>query len=257
MQSQNFFPVRFSLRYIFFPAFLSLIFSCNTLYQPVQVQHNGYRISGAHQKDSGLQQLIQPYSDSVNKSMNVVVGEVSASLEKKQPEGSLNNFMADAIRYAAEQQFKMPVHAAFVNYGGIRITQLPEGQVTRGKIFELMPFDNVLVVQQLTGRQLQQFLDHTAARGGWPMSGISMRIQDKKAVDVQVDGQPLDPGKTYNVVNSDYVANGGDESNVLKSIPQKNTGYLMRDALFDYISYLNRQGRSIAPATQKRILDAQ
>lgn len=256
MQSQKIFPVRPSFRFIVLPAFLSVVLSCNTAYHPVQVQHNGYRVSGG-QNDTALLQLIKPYSDSVNKSMNLVVGEVSESLEKRQPEGSLNNFMADAIRYAAEQHFQMPVHAAFVNYGGIRITQLPKGPVTRGKIFELMPFDNVLVVQQLTGQQLQQFLDHTAARGGWPMSGISMRIQDKKAADVRVDGQPLDLSKTYNVVNSDYVANGGDESNVLKSIRQNNTGYLMRDALFDYIRYLNSRGKSIAPATQKRILDVQ
>lgn len=257
MQSQKNISVRTSFRYLFFHAFVLVAFSCNTLYQPVQVQHNGYRVSGAQQNDSALLQLIQPYSDSVNKSMNLVVGEVSESLEKRQPEGSLNNFMADAIRFASEQHFKMPVDAAFVNYGGIRITQLPKGPVTRGKIFELMPFDNILVLQQLTGKQLQQFLDHTAERGGWPMSGVSMRIQDKKAVDVQVNGQPLDPVKTYNIVNSDYVANGGDNANVLRAIPQKNTGYLMRDALFDYISYLNRQGKSISPATQKRILDVQ
>jgi 2',3'-cyclic-nucleotide 2'-phosphodiesterase (5'-nucleotidase family) len=257
MQSQKMFSVPLPFRYILGPALLSVVFSCNTLYQPVQLQHEGYRISGTQQKDSGLLQLIQPYSDSVNKSMNLVVGEVSETLEKRQPEGSLNNFMADAIRYAAGQHFNMPVDAAFVNYGGIRITQLPKGAVTRGKIFELMPFDNVLVVQQLTGQQLQEFLDLTAERGGWPMSGISMRIENKKAADVQVNGAALDPAKLYNIVNSDYVANGGDNANMLKNIPQKNTGYLMRDALFDYISFLNRQGQAITPATQKRILDVQ
>ena len=197
--------------------------------------------------------LLGPYSDSVNKSMNNVIGHAAEMLEKQQPEGSLGNFMTDAILYAAAKQFNVPVDAAFVNYGGVRITQLPKGPVTRGKIFELMPFDNLLVLQQLTGAQLQQFLDYTAARGGWPMAGISMGIENKKAVNVTVGGQPLDPAKTYAVVNSDYVVNGGDDANLLKNIPQINKGYLMRDAILDYVHYLAALGKNITASSDKRI----
>ncbi len=84
--------------------------------------------------------------------------------------------MADAIYYGATQHFKMAVDAAFVNYGGIRISQLPKGEVTSGKIFELMPFDNIVVLQKLKGSVLQEFLDLIAERGGWPASGIIMQI---------------------------------------------------------------------------------
>jgi 2',3'-cyclic-nucleotide 2'-phosphodiesterase (5'-nucleotidase family) len=183
--------------------------------------------------------------------MNEVVGIAEATLEKKQPDGSLNQFMADAMLQAGRQQFKMPIDAAFVNYGGVRITQLPKGTVTRGKIFELMPFDNLIVVQQLKGDVLQQFLDFVASKGGWPVAGITMQIKDKKAVQVLVNGQPLETLKTY------HVANGGDNAAMLKPIAQKNVGYLMRDALFDYIKALKAEGKNITAKEEKRITYAQ
>jgi 2',3'-cyclic-nucleotide 2'-phosphodiesterase (5'-nucleotidase family) len=131
--------------------------------------------------------------------------------------------------------------------------QLTAGPVTRGKIFELMPFDNLLVLQELKGSVLQQFLDMTAERKGWPLAGVSMQIENNKAVNVRIGGQPIDPNKMYTMVNSDYVANGGDNASMLKGIPQKNIGYLMRDALFDYIKALKAQGKNISVKEEKRV----
>lgn len=236
---------------------LAFLASCKTAFQPTKVEYKDYSISAQQPKDSSLLVMIQPYSDSVYKSMNEVVGVADATLEKKLPESSLGNFMADAMLYAAQKQFGKKVDAAFVNYGGIRINQVPKGPVTKGKIFELMPFDNLVVIQQVKGDVLQQFLDLTASRGGWPTAGITMQIADKKAVNVKVGGQPLDPAKTYAVVNSDYVANGGDDAAMLKTLPQQNRGYLMRDALFDYINYLKGLGKNISATTENRVSNAQ
>jgi hypothetical protein len=43
----------------------------------------------------------------------------------------------------------------------------------------------------MKGSVLQQFLDLTAARGGWPVAGITMHIKDNKAVDVMINGSHL------------------------------------------------------------------
>ena len=120
-----------------------------------------------------------------------------------------------------------------------------------------MPFDNLVVLQELKGTELQEFLDMTAARGGWPVAGMTMQIKDKKAVNIKINGAPLVPGKTYVVANSDYVANGGDEANVLRKIPQENRGYLLRDSLFDYINYLMQQGKGITAKEENRVSHAQ
>lgn len=235
----------------------ALLLSCNTAFVPTKAVYEGYRITAGLPRDTSMVKMIQPYHDSVNRSMNLVVGVAAVDMEKAKPEGALGNFMVDAMLWAAKEKFGMPVDAAFTNYGGIRITQLPKGEVTRGKIFELMPFDNLLVLQQVKGSVLQQFLDLTAASGGWPMAGITMQIRDKKAVNVRIGSQPLDPNKTYTVANSDYVANGGDDAAMFKAIPQQNRGYLLRDALFDYIQALKAQGNNITATVENRVTNAQ
>ena len=189
--------------------------------------------------------------------MNDVVGIADISLDKKQPESTLGNFMVDAFLSMAADKYNTKVDVAFLNFGGMRLTQIPAGDVTNGKIFELMPFDNLLILQKLKGDVLQQFLDLTAARGGYPMAGLTMQIKDKKAVNVMIGGKPLDPNTTYTTVNSDFIANGGDNADMLRTIPQITNGYLMRDAIFDYIKKLKSQGKNISANIENRVTNAQ
>ena len=230
--------------------------SCNSVFQSQNVKYLDYRIQSRNQSDSALLTIMKPYADRVNKSMNEVVGFAETTLEKKQPESTLGNFMADALLIMASEKYSMNVDAAFVNYGGVRLTQLPSGPVTKGKIFELMPFDNLLVLQKIKGDSLQKFLDLTAERGGWPMAGLKMEIKDKKAMKVIIAGKPLDFSATYTIANSDFIANGGDNTDMLRSVPQISNGYLMRDALFDYIKKLKQQGKNISANEENRITNA-
>lgn len=231
--------------------------SCTRVLQPGNVTYEQYHIAANQAKDTALQALMQPYRDSVDRSMNEVVGTAEATLEKAQPAGSLGNFMADAVLAMAAQKFNTKVDAAIINYGGIRSNQLAQGAVTKGKVFELMPFDNLLVLQKLSGAQMQQLLDYLAVHGGWPVAGISMQIKNKKAIDILINGQALQADKEYILANSDYVANGGDGAAFLKAIPQISNGYLIRDALFDYIKSLNKDGKPIYNNTEMRIRHAQ
>ena len=231
--------------------------SCNTTYQSQSLQYKDYRISNSQQQDSTILAFLKPYSDSVNSNMNTVVGIAEVSLEKKQPEGNLGNFMVDAFLTMAREKYNTEVDVALVNFGGIRLTQLPAGDVTRGKIFELMPFDNLLILQKIKGSVLQQLLDLTADRGGGPMAGLTMQIKDKKAVNVMVGSAPLDPNRVYTIANSDFIANGGDNADMLRSVPQITNGYLMRDAIFEYISKLKSQGKNITATIENRVSNAQ
>ena len=241
-----------------FAGLLALLLSCHTVQQqPVRADYNDYRITTGLPNDTALVRLLTPYRDSVDRSMNEVVGTADKALDKKQPEGTLGNFMVDAFFYGAEKAFGVKPDIGVLNYGGIRLTQLPAGPVTRGKVFELMPFDNLLVLQKVPGNVLQQFLDLTAEKKGWPVHGITMQIRNGKAVDVKVNGAPLDLNKVYTMVNSDYVANGGDQVAMLKTIPQQSTGYLQRDALFDYIRYLKSQGKNISANEENRVVNVQ
>lgn len=236
---------------------LVVFLSCKTAYNPASAEYASYPVSSKLPADAAVQAVMQPYRDSVHKSMNVVIGKVDKTLERDQPEGTLGNFMADAMLYGAKKQFGVTADAAFVNHGGIRINQLAAGEVTRGKIFELMPFDNLVVVQQIKGNVLQQFLDLIADDKGWPVAGLQFGIKGGKAVNIKIAGANIDPNKTYTIVNSDYIANGGSGAAMLKAIPQQNKGYLMRDAIFDYIAYLKSQGKNITANIENRVTNAQ
>ncbi len=231
--------------------------SCNVTYQSQSLQYKSYRVTDTVSKNATALSLLKPYSDNVNKTMNEVVGVAEISLEKRQPESTLGNFLADAFLTMAQEKYNTKADISLINFGGIRLTQLPKGEVTNGKIFELMPFDNLLILQKVRGDILQQFLDLIAAKGGWPVAGMTMQIKDKKAINIVIGGKPLDPKATYTIVNSDFIANGGDNADMLRSIPQITNGYLMRDAIFDYIKKLKGQGKNITANIENRVTNAQ
>ena len=92
--------------------------------------------------------------------------------------------------------------------------------------------------------------------GANTVSGLTMSIKDKKATHVLIDQKPLDENAIYVVANSDYIANGGDDCEILRAVPKINIGYLYRDALIEYIVSLNRQGKTIDAKTDNRIVYA-
>ncbi len=221
---------------LFFCCVFLFAYSCHTSYQTQSVQYKDYRIAKTSGGDAQLNDLIKPYADSVNKSMNDVIAVADITLEKKQPEGTLGNLMVDIMLAAAKEKYQTNVDAAIINDGGIRLPSIAAGNITRGKVFELSPFDNIIVLQKLTGTALQNLLDFIAARRGWPVAGITFHIKNKKAIDVKVKGSPIDMNTTYTIAILDYIANGGDDAAMLKTIPQVNNGYIFRDALIEYMS---------------------
>jgi len=234
-----------------------LFFACKTVYQPTAVHYKDYRVSQKQPINNELTNLLQPYADSVNRNMNDVVAVAAIELVKKQPEGTLGNVMADAMLEQAKEKFNTPVDASFINYGGIRLPSIPAGNINRGKIFELSPFDNIIVLLKMDGKTLQQFLNIVASRGGWPCAGIQFQIRNKQAVNILIGGIAISGNNFYTIAMLDYVANGGDDCDMLKSIPQQNNGYLFRDAVLDYFAGKNKEGKTISSSIQNRVSNAE
>jgi len=153
----------------------------------------------------------------------------------------------------ARKKFAKSVDAAFMNYGGIRLNQIPPGPLTVGKLYELSPFDNFIVLLNIRGDVLRQFLDHIAAKGGWPVAGLRMSITGKKAQGVMIGGKPLTDDAQYTIAVLDYTANGGDDCFMLTNLPQQNGGWLLRDQLQEYFMQLQKEGKSITASIEGRI----
>ena len=223
--------------------------------QQLKVQYRQYEIKGTDKKDSAMQIFLKPYADSLQKSMQQVIGFAVNNLYKKQPEGgALGNFITDAILTMSRQKSKEHIHAALLNSGGVR-SFIPKGDITVERIFELMPFDNVVVFQEIDGKILQMLLDKIANDGGWPIAGISFSINtQKKATNILIEGKPISENELYTIALPDYVANGGSNCEMLKPIEKKNTNYLIRDALLDYTKMQTAQGKPIDAKTENRIV---
>lgn len=236
----------------FYPLLIAIFFavSCSTSYKTENVQYSNYKIQQYDKGSKSLVSIVKPYSDSVNKSMNVVIGYNDVPLEKKREHNTLGFFITDAYLEMARQKVDPKVDAAFMNPGGIRIPEMPAGAITQGKIFEIMPFDNMMVLLRVKGSLLKQYLDTLAANEGVIESGITMRISNKTAQQVLVGGKPLDLNGEYTIVHSDYVAMN---SSLLKNINRISNGYLLRDALLDYVKFINSQEKKVAVTNIERV----
>ena len=236
--------------------FLLFSISCRTQYISKSIEYKDYKISKAIGTNQKLNTLIAPYADSVHKSMNDVIATSAMDMDKKLPENLLGNLMSDILFLKAKEKYVTNVDGSIMNYGGIRLPVLTSGDITRGKVFELSPFDNIIVLQILDGKILQMLLDHIASKGGWPVSGITFQIKNKKAINVTVGNQPISENKKYTIALLDYVANGGDDANMLRGITPINHGFLFRDAILEYMIQSNKSGIPISSKLEKRISNA-
>ena len=239
-------------KFPFYSLLIAIFFaiSCSTSYKAENVQYSHYRIQQYDEGTKTLASIVKPYSDSVNKLMNVVIGYNDVQLEKKQQGNTLGFFITDAYLEMAKQKLDPKVDAAFMNSGGIRLPEMPAGAITQGKIFELMPFDNLMVLLKVKGSLLKQYLDTLAANEGVIESGITMQIVNKTAQHIVLGGKPLDLNGDYTIVHSDYVAMN---SNLLKNINRISNGYLLRDALIDYVKFINSQNKKVTVINTDRV----
>jgi 2',3'-cyclic-nucleotide 2'-phosphodiesterase (5'-nucleotidase family) len=249
------------VRKYFFPLFLSATFfvvACHHQAQVTKLDVGYVEMNKTElQYDSATDKILQPYKDSLDKLMNVVIGRTAVPMpkERDKPETLLGNFVADICYNRLERGDASsvmspgkygPIDICLFNTGGLRAS-LPEGNITRGNIFELMPFDNELVVVTLSGKKTWELIRYVAMTGGQPMSGMKLGIHpDKTPATVFIGGAPFDSTKTYRIVTSDYLANGGDKMDFFKNpIKNQTTGILIRNAILDYCIAENAKGNAL------------
>lgn len=204
------------------------------------------------QYDSATANILKPYKDSLDKLMNVIIGHTDVPMpkERDKPETLLGNFVSDiCLQRILSLDDKSPAAAgtiSFFNNGGLR-SSLPKGAITRGNIFELMPFDNELVIITLSGKKTWELIRYAAMSGGQPMAGMKLGIHpDKTPASILINGQPFDSTKTYRVVTSDYLANGGDKMFFFKSpVNIQTTGILIRNAILDHCIAETKKGNTL------------
>ncbi|HEY5590622.1 MAG TPA: 5'-nucleotidase [Paludibacter sp.] len=203
--------------------------------------------------DKKYETYLQPIKQKVDAQMNEVIGQAAETMKGHAPESLLSNFSADVYLQAASEYLGEKVDISVVNLGGLR-TVVTAGNITVGKVFELMPFENELVVLWLKGDKLGDLLQFFASVGGEGVSGLRMEISNGKAVNVIVDGKPLDTERLYSIATNDYLAGGNDKMLQLAQYEKRvNTGIKVRDMLLDYIKNETKKGNKIQSKLDGRI----
>lgn len=184
--------------------------------------------------------------------MQVVIGRTDTNLTKAQPECTLGYFVTDAMLQAAQKRNKQVV-AAVCNYGGMRIPYINAGNITVGRMYELMPFDNALTIVEVPGKILIQWCNHMAAMKGWPVSGITYSIKNGMAVDIYINNMQVDENTIYLIATNDYLATGGDKCSFLTPLKSTPVNLFIRDILIDYVKALHKDNKPLHPYIEKRV----
>ena len=206
--------------------------------------------------------MVKPYRDSLQKEMAALVAISASPLIKGKPESKLTNLVADILldfgnNFAKNQTQNMQPDAAYVNYGGLRAS-LPQGDITVERIFELMPFENEMVLVKISGDAFLQMAGKIASRGGEGIAGFKLGIKEDKVSSLTIHGKTVDPKASYWVITSDYIANGGDQMSMFLNPQQRiNTGTRIRDELIRALSVRYKEMGIIDVKEDGRIFNEQ
>jgi 2',3'-cyclic-nucleotide 2'-phosphodiesterase (5'-nucleotidase family) len=222
----------------------------------VETKQYAFRDTVNAQVDSVIEKEIQPYRDGMSGKMNEVIATSEIALTKGQPESLLGNLFSDACLEVANEIYYASTYSkadfAFFNNGGLR-AEIPKGSITRGNVFELMPFENELVVISLGGNDVKKIIEYMASKDGVPVSNLRFGIREKMPVDIMINGQPFDSTKSYKAVTSDYLANGGDQYFFLADLKREYLNLKIRDVMIQYFQQKSKEGKAITASLDKRI----
>jgi 2',3'-cyclic-nucleotide 2'-phosphodiesterase (5'-nucleotidase family) len=162
-------------------------------------------------------------------------------------ETALGNLITDIMRQRAGADI------AFQNAGGIR-GELPAGDIRVGDVYTLLPFDNTMVVLEMSGADVERLCRESAGRrgrGGFgQVSGLSFEIAADGPRNVRVGGLPVDPKQRYRLVTNSYTASGGDGYGAIgKSTARQDTDLTVREAVMTGL----RQLKTVSPKVEGRI----
>jgi 2',3'-cyclic-nucleotide 2'-phosphodiesterase (5'-nucleotidase family) len=257
--------LRINSKYFIFISIALLLIQCKPSSQTT-TEYNLIPIDSNVIELAHIKTFIQPYKDSLDKEMNevLVISSEEFPKEKGKAQTKLGNLVADLSLEIAQKMYSDNIDFCLLNFGGLR-TSLPKGEITRGKIFELMPFENELVVVTISRDSISNLIKYIKDVGGQPISGdfklkfgksIMTGDQITKADSIwyKTVSNKLKDDK-FAILTSDYLANGGDNMKFfLNPIKTEKVGIKLRDAIIQYCIEQNKQGNQIESKINDRII---
>ena len=194
-------------------------------------------ITNALTNDKKIEAIIQPYKNELEGKMNTKISHTNTELNKTGDNSNLGNLLADYTFQGADDWAKKnnipPIDAAVINIGGIR-TIIPKGDILAKQIYEVMPFENEIVIVKMTGKDVEGLFDYyMKTQKNNPVSHILIETDDNSISKKLINGKSVDEGKTYYIATSDYLALGGDNMFFFSKGQMIQTGIKMRDLFLE------------------------
>ena len=210
---------------------LTLLFCCTMVSckqnskLELTISGNSLAIDSLISAEESIIEIYQPYKLGLDSIMNEVLCYSPYFLEKSKPESRLSNWMADVCLDKVKE--KHEVDFCLLNYGGIRAT-LPKGAISTKNIFQLMPFENELVIIEIPDSSFTKALNYLKVSSGHPIGGIELKVKNEEISHSQ------SPHGTIKIATSDYLANGGDQMYFFAdSISMTKTNLKIREVLLE------------------------
>ena len=228
--------------YLSILSFCFVIVACET---KSNQQKYGFNIEINQQvlSDSSIVKYYQPFKKSLEESlMNTPISYSPETYKKNDGElnSTLSNLFADATYEMSNPVFnKMSgknIDIVLLNNGGIR-SIISKGNISEKTAFELMPFENSIVVLELSGFSIIKMIDYLRkVKLQHPISGLQITLNNDYSVnEVKINGVSIENEKKYYVATTDYLLEGGDKMYFLaETTKTTDINYKMRDILIDY-----------------------
>ena len=193
-------------------------------------------------KSANINDFILPYSTRIDEVLDSTLAYAPKPISKEDGEfnTTAGNLMADIVRLQANPIFKSrtgkDIDFVLLNHGGIR-SIISTGKVSARNAFEVMPFENNIVVAAVNGSDVNHMVTFLVQAGrAHPISGIQIVLdKDRKLRKAFINGEPINSDRTYYVATSDYLVAGGDQMGFFKNNTSvTDTDYLIRNAMIDY-----------------------
>jgi 5'-nucleotidase / UDP-sugar diphosphatase len=215
--------------------------------------------------DPEIEAVVKGYEDKLSKELDIEIGVTETPLDSRRAtvrggEAAIGNLVADALKAAVGAE------VAITNGGGLRADkQYQAGQkLTRRDILAEMPFGNTTVLLEIKGEGIKAALENGVSQvrelgGRFPqVSGITAEVDLKEPVgsrvkSVKINGEPLDPARTYKLATNDFMARGGDGYRMFtegKSLIDVAASQLMASQV---IAYIGKAGK-VAPKVEGRVV---
>ena len=221
---------------------LLLITSCGDNLQLFKAETSRIEINSEINIDSTILKFIEPYKKNIEKDLFTTFAYSPYTLDKK--DGELNtaigNMMADAVLELSNPVFNLKknkkIDFVLLNYGGIR-SIISKGNINEKTAYNLMPFENEVVVTKLIGNDIYKLIDYLRkVKRAHPISGLKLELdKNYELINAKINNKNIDINKYYYVATSDFLVNGGDKMYFFnKSLENTFLDYKIRDLLIDY-----------------------